>query len=257
MEVELTSTFSPQLALLIALRVLGLVAIAPGFSSRVLPWKFRGAFTALVTLLLLPSQQGNSLPSDSIEWAWWGVREVLIGFALGITIRVFVASAQWAGQLIGNTVGLAQGETTEETEANGAPLVRLMAATGIAVYFAVGGHRQLMAALLESYEYFPIGPHNWPRELWPGIVRSLGQSASWGLRIAAPALVAIFAATLVAGIVSRVLPQLEIVSWTATSNTLIALCAVTLCLGAMGTMFPQELESAWDSLRQGWRPGLP
>jgi len=253
----LASTFSPQLATLIALRVLGLVVLAPGLGSRVLPWRFRAAFTALVTLLLLPSQSNALLPRDTFELAWWGTREVLIGFAIGAAVRVFVAAAQWAGLLIGNSVGLAHGEMAEESEASGAPLVRIMAATGLAVYFAIGGHRQLIAALLESYGHFPIGPYDWPRELWPGLVASLGHSASWGLRVAAPALVAVFAATLVAGVVSRVLPQLEIISWTATSNTLIALCSVTFSLGAIGSLFPGELEWAWDSLRAGWRPRLP
>lgn len=250
--------FEPTHGLLIAVRVSGLLAIAPGLSRRTIPVRFRVAMVLVLTLLLAPSQSGYVVPGDLFQMLRLGIRELCIGLALGIAVRTLVFGAQWAGQLVGNAVGLGAGDAAGvEGDSNGAPLGRLLELTALSVYFAVGGQRQLMAALLESYSFFPLGAAELPAELWQGLITVLTHGAAWALRIAAPALVAIFSATLATGLISRALPQLEIVSWTASANTLVALAVLSLSLGSIGVLFPAELETTWEALRAGWRPVTP
>jgi len=245
----------PSLGLLIAVRVSGLLALAPGLSGCAIPIRVRVAMVFVLTVLLAPSQSGHAAVEDVVQMLRLGIRELCIGLALGIAVRTLIFGAQWAGQMVGNTVGLGAGDTAGES--SGAPLGRLLELTALAVYFAVGGQRQLMAALLESYSLFPLGVAEVPAELSHGLVNVLSQGAAWALRIAAPALVAIFSATLAAGLIGRAIPHLETVSWTASTNTLVAFAVLSLSLGSIGALFPAELEAVWAALSEGWRPGPP
>ena len=132
--------FEPTHGLLIAVRVSGLLAIAPGLSRRTIPVRFRVAMVLVLTLLLAPSQSGYVVPGDLFQMLRLGIRELCIGLALGIAVRTLVFGAQWAGQLVGNAVGLGAGDAAGvEGDSNGAPLGRLLELTALSVYFTVGG----------------------------------------------------------------------------------------------------------------------
>ncbi|MFO0871637.1 MAG: flagellar biosynthetic protein FliR [Pirellulales bacterium] len=248
----------PVTGFLIALRVSGVLALAPGWSSRVLPLRIRALGVVLLTLVLLPTQQGRVPPGVGWHLSILGVRELCLGLALGMAVRMIVAAVQWSGQVIGNSLGWQSPSFLPDGEAGAAPLERLLALTATAIYFAVGGQRQLVGALLESFVRFPLGESEIPAVLGTALPEILMQGTSWSLRIAAPPLVALFAATLVAGLLQRALPQLEMLSWFGSAQTLLALALLTLSLGSLSAVFSQELASVWEVFRgPSTVPALP
>lgn len=251
-------SLDPRLVLLVAARVSGLLLLAPGLSGRSIPLKARVALATLAALTMVPTQV------DAWEASAWRekvvgpsglplllaalLREALVGVGLGLAARLLVVGLRNVGQFASDATGWGMAEGSETNE-GASPLARLMELIGIAVFFAIGGHRQLFTVLLESYEWHPWGTFGLPESLAGGVLGLLGQTGGWVLRLSAPLIVATLAATLVAGLLQRTLPQLEAVSWSSSANSILVLAVLSLSLGMVGVLFPAELEAAWERLR--------
>jgi len=254
-------SFDPRLLLLVAARVTGVLFLAPGLSGRALPLKVRATLVTVVALALLPTQVGLWESSDASRamsglttlplFAACLCREAMLGLGLGFGVKLLVVGLRNVGQLASQAAGWGNSEGIETGDDPASPLARLLELTGIAVYFAVGGHRQLLGVLLESYAWFPLGDIELPSSLWASLLTLLTQTSEWVLRLSAPVLVATLSATLVAGLLQRALPQLETYTWASSANTLLVLAVLTFSAGAIGLLFPAELELAWETLRGG------
>ncbi len=262
------------LGVLLALRIGAAMYLAPGLGGRALPGRLRAALALLLALAVAPAQGFANWPAPSGDWSLvWrlGPRELAIGLLLGLAVRLLVMGAACAGQLLGEMAGAA-GSAGESADSDGtgqlSPLARLMEWTAIAVFLLAGGHRQLVDGLMESYAAWPlsidqsIGPASSAKTLaasmtpaLPGpetgrlaemLVAALTRGATLAVRIAFPALIAASTTTLAAGLISRVLPQMETLSWMAALVWLVVLGSIALGLASLGTALPMELDRIWE-----------
>jgi flagellar biosynthetic protein FliR len=81
----------------------------------------------------------------------------------------------------------------------------------------------------------------------------LSQSFSLGIRAAAPAMAALLLATLVLGLISRTVPQINILAVGFNINALLTLGGLAVSLGAISWAFPQQAAEALSMLQQAIR----
>ena len=88
-------------------RVLGFIAVAPIFSHKAVPNQVKLGFAMMLTLMVMPILP--PLPQFEI-FSWYGllllVEQLVIGLAIGFSMRVVLAAIDIAGQIIGMTMGL-------------------------------------------------------------------------------------------------------------------------------------------------------
>jgi len=140
-------------------------------------------------------------------------RELLIGLALSLSVRVLVAGAELAGHLSGFQIGFAYSSLVDpQSGARNGALSALYANLVLMVFLIVDGHHQLLQALVASYGALPIGVSGWTAtgELAPLVARTLGTVFVIGLRIAAPVVLVLFVVEVALGLLSRAAPQLNI-----------------------------------------------
>ena len=80
----------------------------------------------------------------------------------------------------------------------------------------------------------------------------LTSGMSAGVRIAAPVLAALLLCNLVTGLISRTLPQLNVLAVGLSINALALLVVTAITIGSAGLIFQDELVSAADKLGQLW-----
>ena len=80
------------------------------------------------------------------------------------------------------------------------------------MFVAIGGHRRVMTALLDSFATLPPGGGAMPTEIGEMLTTLAAQSFRLGVQAAMPAMVAMLLATLVLGLISRTLPQLNVMN---------------------------------------------
>ena len=93
----------------------------------------------------------------------------------------------------------------------------------LAIFFLVGGHRQVIDALLGSFAWMPPGQGRLPDELVEALTAVAAQSFEIGIRAAAPVMVACCWRSLIVALISRTLPQLNAVAVGLNFNSLIVL----------------------------------
>src|SRR5262249_53329826 len=163
------------------------------------------------------------------------VRESVLGLALGLAVLILLSGVQLAGQIISQCSGLTLADVVNPTFETSVPLLsQILEMLAVAIFFLVGGHRQVLDALLRSFAWMPPGQGQLPAGLMEALSQIASQSFEIGVRASAPVTVALLLATLSVALISRTLPQLNAVAVGLNFNSLIVLGVLAFCLGSVG-----------------------
>ncbi len=243
---------------LVLTRVSGLVMTAPIFGSTVVPVRIRGLLAVAVTILVLPAQWNVTIPDPqtNLHYVLLLAGELLIGLTLGLGIVILFSGLQVAGQMIGRIGGMMLADVFDASAGESVPLfARFLHLTCLAVFLLIGGHRAVMAALLDTFTTLPPGSGGVPSGVGETFVLLVGQSFSLGIRAAAPLVTALLLSTLVMGLISRTLPQLNILAVGFGANAMITFGLMFLVLGAAVWVFQQQVEPSLQLLFESLNVG--
>jgi flagellar biosynthetic protein FliR len=239
---------------LVLTRVGGLVMTAPIYGTADTPAQVRALLAATLAMLITPSQLAVAVtyPYALLDYLVVVGGELVIGAALGLGITILFSGTHLAGMLISRTAGLALGESYDPSTAEELPdFSRLLFWISTAVFVTIGGHRMVMAGLLDTFAAIPPGQASHPPGIAQALVVLVTQSLSLGLRAAAPAVAALLSGTLVMGLISRTLPQLNAMALGFGLNSILAFAALALSLGAALWVFQEQLQPAMETLLEG------
>lgn len=250
--VERFLTFSLVLA-----RVSGLVLTAPIFGSGDVPIRIRGLIALLLALVVAPTQTAASAVEQggavSLLLALAG--EAIVGVALGIGLVLLLAAMQVAGQIISQMSGLSLGDVFNPgLDAEVPVFSQFLYLLALAIFLSIGGQRLLVGALLDTFATIPVGAVSVENRLAETLTALLDQSFALGVRAAAPAATALLLATLVLAVVSRTLPQLNILAFGFGFNALVTFGALALSLGAISWGFEEQVLPFFQQLLAGLAP---
>ena len=239
---------------LVFTRISGLVMTAPIYGTSDTPTQVRALLAAALAMLVTPSQLAVtvSYPYAVLDYLVLIGGELVIGAALGLGVTILFSGTHLAGMLIARTAGLALGETYDPSTAEDLPdFSRLLFWISTAVFVTVGGHRMVMSGLLDTFAAIPPGQASHPPGISQALVVLVTQSLSLGVRAAAPVVAALLAGTLVMGLISRTLPQLNAMALGFGLNSFLTFGALALSLGAALWVFQEQLQPAMDTLLDG------
>jgi flagellar biosynthetic protein FliR len=238
---------------LILVRVSGLVMTAPIYGTTDVPTQVRVLLAFVLALLVAPGQLGHLAPAPEtlIQYLLLVASELLVGVSLGMGIVILFSGIEVAGHLIGYTGGLMAAEIFDPTQQSNVSLFsRLLFLLVLAIFVAIGGHRIVMAGLLDTFRIVPPGSACAPDSLFQMLIDLVSQSFALGIRAAAPLVTALLLANLVLGLIGRTLPQLNILVVGFGINTMLASGALFLSLGAAAWVFADQIGSAVEAIVQ-------
>ncbi len=209
---ELLALSQTWLAITIAvfLRVGVTFTILPGIGETFIPVRIRLAGALLFTLVLTPAVAPMIDPGfGPIPPLQFFLTEAVIGFILGIGLRLIVIALQVAGVMAAQATSLSQimgGASPDPQPAMGG----IMLLAGITLAVASGIHLQLVHSFITSYQVLPAGqfPLVGDTAAW-GVAR-VGAIFSLAFSLAAPFLIASLLYNLMLGVISKAMPQLMV-----------------------------------------------
>ena len=240
------------LFILVMARISGLILVAPGYGSRALPMRIRAFLVIALSFLVTPFQSSIVLgvPENLAQLVWLIGNELGVGLFLGFGVNLVFASAQAAGQVIGQMSGMQVADVFNPTLGTSVPLFgQLLDSIMIVTFISVGGHQMLMVALLDTFKHMPVSQVHWHEGALDLLVALLGEAFALGLKIGAPVMVAMIISLLVMGLISRTLPQLNVIQVGFSLNSMIMLLILSLTLGTGITYFDEQLRVAIDEMR--------
>lgn len=236
---------------LVLTRMSGLVMTAPIFGSRDIPIQVRGLLAFSLAALVAPTQWYVQIepPQNVLNYLVFVGTEALIGLVLGLGITILFTGLQVAGTLIGRASGMALSNVFDPSQGAEVSLhSQLLTYITLAVFVAIGGHRMLIAATLETFTSLPPGSGAIPVGLSSAATELISQSFTLGLRASAPIVTALLLSTLVMGIISRTLPQLNIMAVGFGMNSMMTLATMAISLSAICYLFQGHVEYVLELL---------
>lgn len=236
---------------LVLARVAGLTLTAPIYGTSETPLRVRVLLAAALALLVMPSQWNATVatPGGSVQYLVLLASEALIGACLGLGVLILIHGMTLAGEIVGQSCGLSIAEVFDPALDEEVPLFsRLMFLMAIAVFLCIGGHRMVMAGLLDTFRAMPPGGAQIPPALGDAFATLTSQSFALGVRVAAPAVTALLLATLILGLVGRTLPQLNVLSFGFGLNAMLAFAALGLTLGGAAWVLRDQIPVAMETI---------
>lgn len=201
-----------QVFLLYLTRVGALVTIAPVFSSPRLPGRVKISLVFLLAVLVyLPD---FSRPIAPLGWGGGLVvalaKEVGTGLLLGFTVAAIFSAFQMAGELIGLEMGLGISRVfNPATGGNDQVLGQFLEMMAILIFLSVNGHHWILEGLAMSFRGIPPGTFPNPKGTVDGLVHSYAEIITIAARLAIPALVLLFVASVGIAILAKTVPQIH------------------------------------------------
>lgn len=193
-------------------RMLALISTAPVFSESAVPRSAKVGLAVLLAIAIAPTLGPlPAVPLISAAGFWILVQQILIGAAMGFSMRMVFAVVQAAGEYSGLQMGLSFASFFDPTSGgNTMVLARLLNVMAVLIFLAVDGHLMLIMTLAESFRTLPIADAPLAAGGWFLLVSAGGQIISGGLMLALPLIAALLTLNLAMGILNRVSPQFSI-----------------------------------------------
>ena len=249
------------LALFVASRIAGMVISMP-FLLRSVSWRIRIILVLAVAAVIVPNlspPELNSLATAgefpfklfAVEIAINVGRELILGMVIGGVVALLISGVLLAGELIVSIVGLPR--TADQSSPDQLPtLSKLIGLMVTAVMFAVGGHRYLMKAMLDSFSHVAPGSVSIDSSLIDMVITQLTAGMWAGVRVAAPILAATLVTQLLVALVSRTMSGIHVLAVGINLNILVMLVVTAITIGSAGLLFQRELISATEQLYTMW-----
>lgn len=209
-------TLLPQLAysfILVFARVGTIIMLLPGFGQAGVPVRIRLGFALLFTVMMLPLVDMPSLTSVSFPYGALVAlfKEMIIGFFIGFIARIVTMSTSVAGTTISNQMGLGMAQAIDPSQGiQGALFANFLGVLATTLVFTTDLHHLALAAVHDSYILFAPGAVPGLQDMADTFVTVMSEVFVIGIRISAPFLVFGLVFYLGLGVLSRLMPQIQI-----------------------------------------------
>lgn len=193
-------------------RIGALISTAPVLSDSGAPQRVKIALALAITIVVAPTIDAPPA-SDIASWEGLAIvaRQLIIGAAMGLTLRFAFAAATYAGDMVGLQMGLGFATLFDPQHNQQTPVVgSLLSYLTALIFLALNGHLMLIASLAESFRSFPIGSGVGLLLDWRTLALEGSIVFSLALHIALPVIAALLLANTILGVMMRSAPQLNL-----------------------------------------------
>jgi flagellar biosynthetic protein FliR len=225
-------------------RVSGMVAFAPFFSSTALPIRTKAVFVGAVAFLLAPLVA--TLPGSQASIGFSALLgELAAGLVYGLTLTLLNEMMLFAGQLIGLQFSFSMVNLLDPTSSIQTPLLGdLFQLMGTLVVIGAGLDRILLASVVRSFRAAPLGSFALAPTSALAIVRAASGIFLAAVELAAPVLAATMLVEVTISLLGKLSLQLPVMSLSVPLKTL---TGFALLIGSLA-LWPRFIEARFAGL---------
>lgn len=234
------------------MRIGAMVGVAPIFGSGMVPVRVRLMLTLALTLLLFPVLPPMPVVEPlSASGLLVSVQQVIIGLAMGFTLRLVFSAMTMAGQTVATSMGLGFASTVDPQNGVQVPVVsQLYVILSTLLFLVLNGHLLLIEIVAGSFTTLPVAVDGLTRQgLW--------HLLSWGsemfagaVLVAMPIVASILLLNISFGVITRAAPQLNIFAVGFPLTILMGFIIIWLTLPSVAVQFERLLEAGLGLAQQ-------
>jgi flagellar biosynthetic protein FliR len=247
-------SFLPALAatfLLTFARVGAMVMLLPGVGEQTMPSRVRLGIALVLTAIIMPAHQ----KAYTVDLTAMGpvmlllFQELVVGAVLGLTARLAISALQVTGSVIAQQLGLGFVTAVDPTQNQQGLLVgNFLTLLGVALVFATDLHHLVIAAMNDSYAIFQPGELPLMGDAAQHVTRIVATAFRIGIQLSAPFLVFGLLFNLGLGILSRLIPQMQVFFIGLPLSIILGLLLLLVVIGTMMGTFVDYLNGVLSDL---------
>ncbi len=196
---------------LLVTRLSGMFTIAPFFGDWFLPLQLKIPLVIFFSWSALPMlNETLSLETGIMRLVLAMVTNYLVGFAVGFLAILPLVSLSIAGETFGTQMGFALSSVFDPQREEAPILGEFMYLIGMYVFVALNGHLLLMQAIVDSVKTVPLSKTLVEPSFVPLITEKGGEMFVVAVKFGFPLIAYMLVVTIALGIVSRLVPQMNV-----------------------------------------------
>ncbi|MEP2830642.1 flagellar biosynthetic protein FliR [Parvibaculum sp.] len=246
----ITVDILPQTAftfMLIFSRMAAMIMLMPALGETSIPTQVRLVLALLLTMVMMPlvAASYSAIPETVPGLVFIVATEIAVGLFIGTAARIIMSALHVAGNIIAMQMSLAFAQSVDPTQGQQGVLVaNFLSLLAVTLIFATHLDHLLIAAMRDSYELFVPGQPIPVGDFSEMAVKFVSDAFRIGLQLAAPFLVFGLIFYVGIGILSRLMPQIQIFFIAMPANISLGLVLMLFLVGAMMTWFLQAFEQS-------------
>ena len=225
---------------LVFARVGAMVMLMPGLGDDSVPPRIRLSFALLMALILTPLVEASvgPVPSSVGGMAGQVIHEILIGLMIGAVLRLFFTALSTAGEIISMQTTLSFAQSTNPSMGQSSTAVAtFLSMLGLTLIMATDLHHLFIGAIVKSYDLFPFTRAVPVNDAAALALRTVADSFSLGVQLAAPVIVFSLVFNLAVGLVGRIMPAFQIFFVASPLSVILGLSLLALSLGGIAMVW--------------------
>lgn len=200
-----------QKFILILIRVTTFIVVCPGFSFKGLSNIFKVALSIAISILIHSAIPNVDLPNNIYYLLFLAIEEAFLGLAMGYITKLVFAAIEIAGQFVDFQVGFSMASVYDPSMGiQASNYGRVYYWLSISLFFILDLHHKMIGAMIASFRIIPIGNLGFNGYGVEGVVRLFTMSFELALNLAAPLIVVVLVTDVVLGVISKTVPQINV-----------------------------------------------
>ena len=223
------------------------VMLMPGIGDGFVPGRIRLA-AAMAMVLVLSPVTAQYLPAQVPQLFTLVLLiglEFLVGLFLGTIARIFMLATDTAGMVIATMSGLGSAQVLNPAlSTQGSIIGAFLSVTGAVVIFSTDLHHLLIMGAVQSYENFPVSEIPDIGSMAEFVSLAVSKSFAVGVKMGAPFMVLTLLTYAGMGVLSRVMPQIQVFMVALPLQIILSLILLALVLMALMAYWAGQFEES-------------
>ncbi len=231
-------------------RILALVASAPIIGNRQVPARVKVGFAMLLTFIIAPTLNiPSNIEASSGPGLFILAQQILVGLAMGFSMRLIFTAIEMAGDIMGMQMGLGFASFYDPINgANTQVIGQFLGIVAALAFLSMNGHLYMLATLAESFQVFPINTQVPSAGAMHTLALWGGSIFSHALRLSLPVIAALLITNLSLGILTRSAPQLNVFAIGFPITLVVGFATLMLTLPYLTTLLEIFIQTGQDTM---------
>jgi flagellar biosynthetic protein FliR len=224
------------------IRVSALFMLLPIFGDNGVPVLVRVFLAFTINIVVYPiavaggAGQVAALSTSELGLALLVLKESAVGLVIGFTAKIFFDGLSFAFGHMGNTMGFNMAAAYDHHNEVNMPIIsQMIMILAMLLFLALDGHHLFIRALVESYKAVPLGEFVLTKAVINHVLETSSQLFWIAVKLSAPMALMIFLINCAFGIISKAVPQINVLIVSFTVNILAGFFVLTLTMPVFGT----------------------
>ncbi len=197
---------------LIIMRMSGMIFLNPIFGRTNIPNYFKIGLSLLLAVIVFPMVPvGEIQAHTSIMYGVLLLKEFIVGFLIGMVMRIFEMVAIYAGTIIDFQMGLAMASVYDAQSGGQIALTgNILQIYFLLLFFAVDGHLAIFKILMTSHEVIPYASVTLGTGAVDAILVIFLECVALAVKLAFPLIAFEFIMEIAIGLLMKMIPQINL-----------------------------------------------